>query len=41
MSAQRNGYRTARGAGVPAGIEDQDGVVGVGGAGHVRAGVGP
>lgn len=41
MSAQRNSYRAARGAGIPAGIEDDYGVVGVGGAGHVRAVVGP
>ena len=40
MSAQRNGYRTAGSAEIPAGIEDHDGVVGVGGAGHVRAVVG-
>ena len=41
MSAQRNGYRTAGGAGIPAGIEDDDGVVGVGGAGHVRGAARP
>lgn len=40
MSAQRNGYRTAGGAGIAAGIEDHDGIVGVGGANHVRAAVG-
>jgi hypothetical protein len=40
MSAQRNGYRTARGAGIPTGIEDHDGVVGVAGARHVMAAVG-
>jgi hypothetical protein len=35
MSAQRNGYRTTGGAGISAGIENYDGVVSVGGAGHV------
>jgi len=39
MSAQRNGYRAAGGTGVAAGIEDDDGVVGVCGASHVTAGV--
>ena len=34
MSAQRNGYRTARGTIIPFGIEDHDGVVSVGDASH-------
>ena len=34
MSAQRNGYRTARGTIIPSGIEDHDGVVSVGDASH-------
>jgi len=41
MSAQCNGYRTTGSAGIPAGVEGDDGVVGVGGAAHVRVAVRP